>query len=172
MQHFLIKCSSIMSKDFLHASDIPFCKFRCRCMSSNNHNGHASLQTTNVRHTPVSEMLKCEKRCSTESLRYTSSYVYYFPSASVNPLSSPRLWSCQLQFRWPFQDKTTEVHRELPDCPLSLRGEWRAWVAMWKDPWCDLKGCFSNPNLPQPRPPFLCHKEACPVCKGLGMPGQ
>lgn len=117
MKHFLIKCSTVMSRDFFQASDILFCKFCCRCMSSNNYDRHAFLQTANVRHTPVSEMLKYEKMCSTESMRYT---YLLFPSASINPLSSPRLWSCQLQFWWPFQDKTTEVHRELPDLPAQF----------------------------------------------------
>lgn len=167
MQHFLIKCSTILSRDFLHASDILFCKFCCRCLSSNNHNGYASLQTTKVRHTPVSEMLKCEKMCSTESMKYTLCLLFPFcfhqPPFFTKTLILPIAVSLTIsgQNYWGSQGITGFA-------PSVYRGS----EGLGKDPWCDLKECFGNPNLPQPRPPFLCHKEARPLYKGLGMLGQ
>ena len=69
-------------QEFSHANDFLFCKFCCRCMGSNSFNRHTSQQTTNVRHSPISEV---KKMCSKES-KCPLRYVYYFPSASISPL--------------------------------------------------------------------------------------
>lgn len=91
--------------------------------------------------------------CSTESMRYTKRCIYYFPLLPATLFLHQGFDLANCSFGDHFRTKLPRFTGNYRICLLSSHGEWRAWVTIGS--WCDLKGCFSNPNLPQPRPPCV-----------------